>query len=310
MSYGSGKYTYELVDWAKLPPGLSFLDVGGISTDAKDNVYVLNRSQYPIMVFDREGNLIKKWGEGFFNRAHGSTITPDGYIWCTDDRNHIVAKFDADGKVLMTLGTKGQATDTGYVRTWDFWESLGRIVHAAPPFNRPTGVALNSKGEIFIADGYGNAAMHKFSADGKFILTWGAPGGRPGEFRLPHNCRVDKKDHVWVADRENHRLQIFDSKGKFLNQWTDFVRPTDCCFDRDGMVYVSELSMRVSVWTPDGKLVARWGNPGLNKEEALFIAPHVVAVDSRGDLYVGEVSNTFAGIDRGARTIQKFVRVK
>ena len=310
MPYGSGKYTYELVEWAKLPPGLSFLDVGGISTDAKDNVYVLNRSQYPIMVFDREGNLIKKWGEGFFNRAHGSTITPDGYIWCTDDRNHIVAKFDADGKVLMTLGTKGQATDTGYVRTWDFWESLGRIVRAAPPFNRPTGVALNSRGEIFIADGYGNAAMHKFSADGKFILTWGAPGGRPGEFRLPHNCRVDKKDHVWVADRENHRLQIFDSKGKFLGQWTDFVRPTDCCFDKDGMVYVSELSMRVSVWTPDGKLVARWGNPGLNKEEALFIAPHAVAVDSRGDLYVGEVSNTFAGIDKGARTIQKFVRVK
>lgn len=309
MRFGSGKHTYELVDWARLPPGLSFLDVGGIAIDASDNVCVLNRSQSPVMVFDREGNLLKRWGDGFFNRAHGCGITADGQVWCTDDRNHVVAKFDPDGRLLALLGTKGQASDSGYSRTWDSWESLGRVARAAPPFNRPTGVAVNSSGEIFVADGYGNAAMHKFGPDGKLILTWGGAGGRPGEFRLPHSCKVDRRDRVWVADRENHRLQIFDPEGTFLDQWTDLVRPTDVCFDEDGMVYVSELSMRVSVWTADGKLVTRWGNSCLDKEDALFVAPHAVAVDSRGDLYVGEVSYTYAGVDKGSRTIQKFVRV-
>jgi len=309
MSYGAGKYTYELVDgWAKLPEGWSFLDVGGISIDDQDKVYVLNRSDRPIMIFDHEGNLLNSWGEGFFNRAHGSCIGPDGSLWCTDDRNHIVAKFTPEGKLLMTLGTKGQASDTGYFRTFDYWESLARIQRGAPPFNRPTGVTVTPSGEIYIADGYGNARIHKFTADGKLLFSWGEPGGAPGQFRLPHSIWLDKQGRIWIPDRENSRIQIFNSQGKFITEWTDVIRPTGVSIDDEEVVYVSELCLRVSIFTIDGKLLARWGNEGKDKETALFHAPHAIAVDSRGDLYVGEVSMTSAGVDKGSRTIQKFAR--
>jgi DNA-binding beta-propeller fold protein YncE len=311
MRYGAGKYQYELVDdWAKLPKGWSFLDVGGIAIDKEDRVYVLNRSDNPVIVLDRDGSLVHSWGKGFFKRAHGSCLGPDNSIYCTGDRNHIVAKFTHDGQLLMTLGNAGQATDTGYVRTFDYWESLTRIVRGAPPFNRPTGVSVSPKGEIYVADGYGNARIHKFSADGKLLLSWGEPGGEPGQFRLPHSVRVDKRGRVWVVDRENHRIQIFEPNGKFLKQWTNLVRPTDLFIDNDDIVYVSELSMRVSIFTNDGKLLARWGNPGVKKEEALFLAPHAIAIDSHGDIYVGDVSMTAMQVDRGARTIQKFARTK
>ena len=309
MSYGAGKYTYELVDgWAKLPEGWSFLDVGGIAIDDQDKVYVLNRSDHPIMIFDREGNLLNSWGEGFFNRAHGSCIGPDGSLWCTDDRNHIVAKFTPEGKLLMTLGTKGQASDTGYFRTFDYWESLARIQRGAPPFNRPTGVTVTPSGEIYIADGYGNARIHKFTADGKLLFSWGEPGGAPGQFRLPHSIWMDKQGRIWIPDRENSRIQIFNSQGEFITEWTDVIRPTGVSIDDEEIVYVSELCLRVSIFTIDGKLLARWGNEGKDKETALFHAPHAIAVDSRGDLYVGEVSMTSAGVDKGPRTIQKFAR--
>ena len=311
MPYGAGKYTYELVDgWAKLPEGESFRDVGGIAIDdTNDRVYILNRSDHPIMVLDRAGNLLNMWGEGFFNRAHGSCLGPDGSLYCTDDRNHIVAKFTPEGKLLMTLGTKGQASDTGYFRTFDFWESLARIQRGAPPFNRPTGVALNSSGEIYIADGYGNARIHKFTSDGKLLFSWGEPGGAPGQFRLPHNIWIDKQERIWISDRENSRIQIFNSQGEFITEWTDVIRPTDIFIDDEETVYVSELCLRVSIFTIDGKLLVRWGNEGKDKETALFHAPHAIAVDSRGDLYVGEVSMTHAGVDKGPRTVQKFARI-
>jgi streptogramin lyase len=309
MSYGAGKYTYELVDgWAKLPEGWSFLDVGGISIDDQDKVYVLNRSDRPIMIFDREGNLLNSWGEGFFNRAHGSCIGPDGSLWCTDDRNHIVAKFTPEGKLLMTLGTKGQASDTGYFRTFDYWESLARIQRGAPPFNRPTGVTLTPSGEIYIADGYGNARIHKFTADGKLLFSWGEPGGAPGQFRLPHSIWLDKQGRIWIPDRENSRIQIFNPEGEFITEWTDVIRPTGVFIDDEEIVYVSELCLRVSIFNIDGKLLACWGNEGKDKETALFHAPHAIAVDSRGDIYVGEVSMTGAGVDKGPKTIQKFAR--
>jgi DNA-binding beta-propeller fold protein YncE len=309
MLYGAGKYQYELVDgWAKLPENWSLLDIGGIAIDKEDRIYVLNRGDHPIVLLDRNGNLVNSWGQGFFKRAHGSCIGPGNSIYCTDDGNHIVAKFTHDGQLVMMLGNKGQAAETGYVRTFDLWESLTRIVRGGPPFNRPTGVSISPKAEIYVADGYGNARIHKFSADGKLLLSWGEPGGEPGQFRLPHSVRVDKRGRVWVADRENHRIQIFEPDGKFITQWANLVRPTDLFIDDDDIVYVSELSMRVSIFTIDGKLLARWGNPGMKKEEALFLSPHAICVDSHGDIYVGEVSMTHMQVDRGARTIQKFAR--
>ena len=314
MPYGSGKYTYELVnDWAKLPAGASFLDIGGISIDAQDRVYVLNRStEHPVMVFDREGNFLTSWGQGLFKRAHGSGVGPDGSIYCTDDKNHTVRKFNPEGKVLMTLGKEDQPSDTGYCEEYlDFFWSLNTITRGGEPFNRPTGVSVTKEGTIYVADGYGNARIHKFSPDGKLLLSWGGPGYRQSEFRLPHDIFVDKQERVWVTDRENHRIQIFDSNGKFLDQWENLLRPTDVYIDGDGVVFVSELCQRFSIFSPDGELLARWGTqPGATVENALFIAPHSVTLDSRGDIYVGEVAWTSYSrhIDRGANVLRKFVR--
>ena len=312
MAYGTGKYTYELVDgWAK-PKGWSFIDVGGVSVDSQDRVYILSRGTHPISVFDREGNFLTSWGGGFSKRAHGSYSGPDGSIYGTDDGTHIVSKFSPDGKLLLTLGNKDQPSDTGYVG-----KGLESIKRGGPPFNRPTGVALSSSGDIFVSDGYGNARVHKFSPDGELLLSWGEPGTGPGQFRLPHNIWVDKRERVWVCDRENNRIQIFDTQGKFLNQWTDVIRPTDMFIDDEDTVYVSELARRVSIFTIDHKLLSRWGTgqlfqkstDGQERNPTLFVAPHTIAVDSRGDLYVGEVAMTFGGVDRGSRTIQKFARI-
>lgn len=311
MPYGSGKYTYELVDgWAKLPQGWKLLDVGGISIDAQDRIYVLNRSEHPVVVFDRQGKMLTSWGEGLFKRAHGSGVGPDGSVYCTDDKNHTVRKFTPEGKLSMTLGKENQPSDTGYVQDYfDFFWSLTTITKGGSPFNRPTGVAVSSSGEIFISDGYGNARVHKFAPDGKYLLSWGEPGYAPGQFRLPHHVWVDKQNRVWVADRENSRIQIFDAKGKFLEQWEDVFRPTGVCLDEDGVVYVAELCLRVSIFTPKGRLLARWGTEAKQKvEDALFVAPHAIALDSRGDLYVGDVAWTHNKIDRGLRVIQKFAR--
>jgi len=311
MPYGSGKHTYELVEgWAKLPSGASFLDIGGISIDKQDRIYILNRSpEHPVMVFDRDGNFLTSWGQGLFKRAHGSGVGPDGSVWCTDDKNHTVRKFTPEGKVLQTLGTPDQPSDTGYLQDpFDFFWSLTTIARGGPPFNRPTGVAVTDNGTIYVADGYGNAAVHKFSADGKHLLTWGGPGYKPGEFRLPHNIWVDKQERVWIPDRENSRVQIFDSQGKFLDQWDNVFRPTDVFIDGEGKVYISELCLRLSIFSPEGKLLARWGTTQNDMAKALFWAPHAIALDSRGDIYVGDVAFTHNKIDRGPEAVHKFAR--
>ena len=194
MYDGTGKYTYELVDgWAKMPEGVSFIDVGGLSIDSQDRVYVLNRGAHPVMVFDREGNLLTTLGKGLFNRPHGVCIGPDGSLYCTDDGNHTVMKFAPDGKLLMTLGNKDHPSDTGYVNKGSMEEKLATIKRSGPPFNRPAGVALSSSGEIYVSDGYGNARVHKFTPDGTLLFSWGEPGTAPGQFRVPHSVRVDKK---------------------------------------------------------------------------------------------------------------------
>ena len=310
MIYGEGNYRYELVEgWGKYPEGWEYIDVAGISVDAEDRVYVLNRGAHPIMVFDRDGMLVDSWGEEFFGRAHGSCTGPDGSIYCTDDINHTVSKFTPEGKLLMMLGEKGVPSNSGYTQKADLFESLATIQQGAPPFNRPTGVSLSSTGAIYITDGYGNARVHKFSPDGKLLLSWGEPGTGLSQFVLPHNLWVDRMDRVWITDRENRRIQIFDLQGNFLTQWTNLGRPTDVIIDDDDIVYVSELEQTVSIFTMDGKLLTRWGSPGETKPEALFDSPHTLAIDSHGDIYVGEVCFAHSKVNKGPKTIQKFARV-
>ena len=290
---GSGAHRYRVVEnWAKLPDGWEFKDVAAVAVDGKDRVYVFNRGEHPMIVFDRAGNFIKSWGEGAFPRAHGIHIDGDDTLYLTDDGGHFVRKCTTEGKVLLEIGVPGQASP--------YMSGL--------PFHRCTHTALSPAGEIYVSDGYGNNKVHQYSPDGKLLKSWGESGSGPGEFNLPHNIATDGEGWVYVADRENHRVQVFDGNGKYETQWMNLHRPCAlyCYGGKQPQFVVGELGPgmainrkhpnigpRLSFVDAKGKVFARLGGedgPGL--EPGKFIAPHGLAMDSRGDIYVGEVSYT------------------
>ncbi|MBI3867687.1 MAG: hypothetical protein HY299_04065 [Verrucomicrobia bacterium] len=319
---------YEADDrWARLPAGYSWMEVVAIATDAQDRVFVFNRGEHPVMVFNPDGSFLRSWGEGLFARPHGIFIGPDDAVYCTDDLDHTVRKFTPDGNLLLTLGTSGRPSDTGATSV-----DYRTILRAGPPFHYPTNVALSSSGEIYVGDGYGNARIHKFAPDGRLLLSWGEPGNGPGQFHVPHGIAVGPDGIVYVADRENSRIQLFAPDGGFLSEWTDVARPCQVFIDREGHVYVAELGFRAGMWpgvsapsaeatggrvsifNRSGDLRARWGGGERPCDPGDFFAPHGIWVDSRGDFYVAEVVMS-AGGKRGlvpptCHTLQKFVRQK
>jgi len=310
MIYRAGEQQYRLVDgWAKWPEKPKTVVICGLAVDSKNRVHVLIRGKYPVTVFDEDGNYLYSWGEGLLQEAHGIYIDKDDCIYCTDEGTHTVSKFTPEGNLLQVLGNKNQPADTGYKG------QLGVIDRVGPPFNRPTDIAIDLSGDIYVSDGYGNARIHKFAPDGTLILSWGDAGDAPGQFRLPHSVLVDKHDRVWVTDRENNRVQIFDTQGNYLDQWTDLDHPTDISIDDQGNVFVSELGRRVSIFNLDGTILSRWSGSEENNEDTLYISPHTISVDLKGDIYVGEVAAAYfafhkiAGVDRKAKAIQKFVRI-
>ena len=307
MPYGGNGYTFERVpNWAELPSGESFVDVCTVRVDERDHVWVLSRAEHPIMEFGPNGERLAAWGAEYATgRPHGMCLAADGTIWWTDDDAHVIRQFDRDGSLRQTIESAASPTDTGYFPSDAYWESVAAIERAAGPFNRPTGVAVGADGDVFISDGYGNARVHVFDADGDHLDSWGTPGAGPGQFRIPHAIVRDGRT-LWVADRENSRLQAFDEDGAVLDEWIDVIRPTDVCFDDDTVV-VSELARRVSILDDTGRVITRIANDPAR--DPVFVAPHTVAVDSEDDLYVGEVAVTHAGVDRGANTLQKFRRV-
>src|SRR5262245_43304314 len=241
---GCSEFGYEANDqWAKLPPGWSWMEVVAVATDAQDRVFVFNRGEHPVVVFDGDGNFLRSWGEGLFARPHGILIGPDDSVYCTDDLDHTVRKFTPDGNLLLTLGTSGNPSDTGATSV-----DYRTIIRVGPPFHYPTNVALSPSGEIYVSDGYGNARVHKFSADGRLLLSWGKPGSGPGQFHVPHGIAVDRQGTVYVADRENSRIQLFAPDGKFLSEWTDVARPCQVFIDDSGNVHVAELGFHAGMW--------------------------------------------------------------
>ncbi len=320
--------TYEPVDgWERLPQGFRHRDVAGVAVDSRDRVYLITRGDSRVIVYDRDGRFLHAWGEDLFSpRTHGITIGPDDSVYCTDDGQHTVRKFTPEGQLLLTLGTTGVPSDTGYDG-----KSLASITHGGPPFNRVTNVAVGESGDLYVSDGYGNARVHQFSATGELIRSWGEPGRGPGQFNLPHGIAVASDGRVLVADRENDRIQVFSPAGEYLAQWTDVQRPTQLFRAADGLIYVSELTWfkgdrsqvhgeiledrpaRLSLLNQNGEVQARVGGDGVPGVQATFQAPHSLSVDSQGDIYVGEVAYTFLtgrgiALPPGAPDFQKLTR--
>ena len=314
---GEADWRFEVVEnWAQIPPGHEFNDVGSVGTDRQDNVYVFNRGLHPMLVFNRDGRFLRSWGEGVFTRAHGLHMAPDDTIWLTDDADHTVRQCALDGTVLLTIGIPHQPSP--------YMSGL--------PFHRCTHTALSPQGDVYVSDGYGNACIHKFDPSGRHLLSWGRPGSDPGEFNVPHNITCDADGWVYVADRENHRIQVLDGNGRYETQWNNLHRPCALFMPpgRCPLCYVGELGPgqpvnrdapnlgpRLSVLDHTGQRIARIGGlTGAGLEPGAFQAPHGITVDSHGDIYVGEVGWTNWPATHGerprperVRALQKFRRV-
>ena len=291
-------------NWAKLPEGRTWGQVisADIDRDGK-SVWVVERcggtscsnsNLAPVLEFDSSGNLVKSFGAGMIVRPHGLFIDSHNNVWVTDGdaengKGDQVFEFNQDGRVLLTLGKAGVAGG------------------GPDTFNKPSDVLIAPNGDIFVADGHGpgsNARIVKFSADGKFIKSWGKEGAGPGEFNNPHSLAIDSKGRLFVADRGNNRVQIFDQDGKFLEEWKQFGRPSGVYIDKKDILYVadSESNMarnpgfrrgirigsvkdgKVTAFIPDPVL-----NPGQGLEPTNGTAAEGVTADGAGNVYGAEV---------------------
>ena len=282
---GSGRFTYEVVeDWAKLPQGMTFGQISAAAVDSQDRVYVFQRKDPPFLVFDRDGGYLSSWGNGSTNFAHGIFIGADDVIYVTDRDDHVCMTYTLDGRPLMILGERGKFSDTGCE------EDGGTVLRAGGPFNKPSGMVNSPSGDLYVSDGYRNCRVHRFSADGDLVSSWGEPGKTaPNELHAPHDLWVDRAGTVYVCDRDNERVQVFSSTGEYTAMWTDMGRATSIWMDADETVYISELTPAVSIWDKQGNLLQRLESK----------APHWISGDSHGDLYL-------AGA--GIPTVTKLVR--
>lgn len=270
-------------NWAKLPAGWNFGECAGVSVDRNDHVWVYNRSNRPVIEFDKNGNVLQSWGEDIMTSAHGIKVDSGGNVWTVDVKGHVVFKLTPAGRVLMTIGR------SRYPAGNDNRDG----------FNEPTAIAFAPNGDMYISDGYVNSRVIKFSRHGDYLLHWGKKGTGDGEFNLVHDVAVDSKGRVYVADRSNQRVQIFDETGKFLGKWTDVGTPWGFHYvAKEDVLYMCDASnRRVVKLSLDGKVLGVLGGPGRVPGKFGPAGPHHMAVDSTGAIYVVEIQN---------RWIQKF----
>ena len=272
---GAGEYRYEYQpDWASLPSGMSLQGPSGVAVDSSDQVYVFQRQGPAVLIFNRSGQIQGVWQrrDGVPADAHHIHVGPDDTVYLTDRDAHQVLLYDTEGRLLRSLGTRDQAA-------------------MQAPFNHPADVCVAPSGELYVADGYGNSSVHRFSVAGDYISSFGSPGSGPGQFRVPHSVRVSSDGRVYVADRENHRVQVFTSEGQFVTEWTDFKCPMGVHIDAAQVVYVTDQIPRISLYTLDGELLARGRT---------FEGAHQVYTDSEGSIY---------GIDTANQRVQKFAKL-
>ena len=237
------------VSWGQLPEGRKWGSTASVSTAPDGTIWVADRcgnsgaggttcggasaNVNPIFQFDTSGKLRKTFGAGMFVSPHKLSVDKEGNVWLADNGGNQVFKLDKDGKVLLTLGKKGVAGP------------------AEDEFDAPTDVAIAPNGDIFVGDGHsgggtatGNARIVKFNKDGKFIKAWGKKGMGPGEFDVIHTLAFDSRGRLFVGDRQNNRIQIFDQNGKYLDQWFQFGRPSGIYIDKNDVIYVADSESR------------------------------------------------------------------
>jgi sugar lactone lactonase YvrE len=329
MIVGAGSLRFELIeDWPVIPPGLSQPDVAAVAINSRHEVHLFCRSEHPVQVFDAaDGRLLRTWGEDIFTikSAHGLHVEPDDNVLLVDMAQHTLGRFTPDGQLLLQVGRPGHPSDTGH----QGGQGGTGVARAAGPFNRPTDVCVDDQGNLFATDGYGNARVHRFDNRGRLVASWGQPGRQVGCLAVPHGIALRPDGNLMVADRENDRLQVVTPDGEFRETWA-VQRPCQVFLDADGLVYVAEMGRRkgevtvhgevvpedlpsgISIFTPDGQLLLRWG--GLDgTRPGHFVAAHDLWVGPDGSLYVAEVTYTMGVakglVPPGTPAIQKFGRL-
>lgn len=258
-----GNTIYEVErPWPCLLKGQSLSEVSHLSLSPDGRVYVLQRQDPFVLVFSSEGKLIDQWEHPLLDGGHALHIVTDGRVFLTDWDDHWVQIFSADGELLQVIGDPQRP---GF----------------GTPFNHPTDAAVAPDGDLFVTDGYGNSCIHHFDSSGNLIKSWGRPGKGPGEFSTPHALCIDGQGRILVTDRENNRVQIFDQDGRYLGQIEDLYHPMDIALDKQGFIYVTDQTPRLSLFTPEGELVGRC--------RTLGTYAHGLDVDAEGNIFLAEM---------------------
>ena len=265
-----------LADWAKLPAGWNFGECASVDVAKDGSVWVFNRGPHPVIQFDKSGKMLQAWSEVPILRAHGIGIDPTGNVWLVDHGGHSVMKFTPQGRLLLVIAQPGRApgnNDSQYA------------------FNEPTGIAFTPAGDFYVSDGYQNSRVIQFNSQGEYLRHWGKKGTGDGEFNLVHDVTLDNKGRVYVADRTNSRVQVFDGDGKFITKWTHVGQPwglhyaaaEDCLYMCDGQ------NNRLVKLSTDGEVQGTLSSFG--KAPGKLDFAHHIAVDSEGSIYVVEIKN-------------------
>jgi sugar lactone lactonase YvrE len=270
-----------------VPAGTDIGAPASVAFDSRGHLFVLSRGPHPLTELDANGKFIRSFGEGLFTRSHGLRIDKDGNFWATDVGAHVVYKLDPQGQVRLTLGTKGQKGD---------WNSATHLL------NEPNDVAIGPGGDIFIVQGHtpgpmGDPRVLKFGKNGTFIKSWGGKGKEPGRFEVAHGIAIDAKGLLWVTDRENQRIQIFDAEGKFIRELKYAGLPCSLSIGDQYIYMVNGFAGQLLRLDLQGRVLAATGKPGTGVGE--FGEAHSIAVSPRGDIYVADSVNAM---------VQKFVK--
>ena len=289
----------QLMNAAVAPAPWNFIQVSGVAVDSRGHILVLHRGAHPLLEFESNGKLVRSWDSIQFSEgkvaaiapqyrvaghsaysavygpagcdscgAHSVRVDPEHNVWAIDATGQVIYKMDAQGKILMKLGEKG-VPGAGH-----------------NSFNLPTDVGFAPNGDFYVTDGYASARVVKFSHDGKYLLEWGSRGKGPGQFELPHNVVVDKQGRVYVTDRENRRIEVFDANGKFLAQWPTVEGVSGLFLTKDEHIWAGGVLLDLK-----GEIVGRLPNANAS-------GGHGVAVSESGDVYLAQLDGK----------VQKFVK--